>query len=442
MNEGFVSRSRYEREKAARKAAERLLEDKSRQLYHLNVELQKKSDSLTSQVQERTEELRNALEKAQAATRAKDLFLANMSHEIMTPLSGILGLTELLTEGHLSPDQQEQLINLQESCLTLKNIVDDLLDLKILEHGKVRLRNARCDCLDVINSLVAKCEPIATGEWTHITHVNSQCSSHLRMGDRTRFEQVIVNLVNNAIKFTQEGEVEIETFINDAGVTVIVSDTGIGMKSDQLERIFEDFTLADEKISTRYGGSGLGLSIVRSIMDQLGGSIVVTSEFGKGSRFTVMFPLPAATEEDLQGHSNRETSSSTLSLLGRRILLAEDSRINARVINSLVRKRDGEIVYATCGMEALSKAANEAYDLMIFDIDMPDIDGIELLQRIRSSPACAVNAKTPALACTANANAMEDQVARYIERGFSGDIQKPFKVEEFMTGIAAGLAAI
>ena len=132
MNEGFVSRSRYEREKAARKAAERLLEDKSRQLYHLNVELQKKSDSLTSQVQERTEELRNALEKAQAATRAKDLFLANMSHEIMTPLSGILGLTELLTEGHLSPDQQEQLINLQESCLTLKNIVDDLLDLKIL----------------------------------------------------------------------------------------------------------------------------------------------------------------------------------------------------------------------------------------------------------------------------------------------------------------------
>jgi signal transduction histidine kinase len=204
----------------------------------------------------------------------------------------------------LSPDQQEQLINLQESCLTLKNIVDDLLDLKILEHGKVRFRNAPCDCLDVINSLVAKCEPIVTGELTHITHVNSQCSSHLRMGDRTRFEQVIVNLVNNAIKFTQEGEVEIETFINDAGVTVIVSDTGIGMKSDQLERIFEDFTQADEKISTRYGGSGLGLSIVRSIMDQLGGSIVVTSEFGKGSRFTVMFSLPAATEEDLQGHSN------------------------------------------------------------------------------------------------------------------------------------------
>lgn len=223
-----------------------------------------------------------------------------MSHEIMTPLSGILGLTELLTEGHLSPDQQEQLINLQESCLTLKNIVDDLLDFKILEHGKVRFRNAPCDCLDVINSLVAKCEPIVTGELTHITHVNSQCSSHLRMGDRTRFEQVIVNLVNNAIKFTQEGEVEIETFINDAGVTVIVSDTGIGMKSDQLERIFEDFTQADEKISTRYGGSGLGLSIVRSIMDQLGGSIVVTSEFDKGSRFTVMFPLPAATEEDLQ----------------------------------------------------------------------------------------------------------------------------------------------
>lgn len=260
------------------------------------------------------------------------------------------------------------------------------------------------------------------------------------MGDKTRFEQVITNLVNNAIKFTHNGRVEIKTFIDDAGVTVTVSDTGIGMKPDQLERIFEDFAQADEQISTHYGGTGLGLSIVRSIMQQLGGSIDVTSEPDEGSRFTAMFPLPAATEEDLQGHLHSGTGSSPLSLRGRRILLAEDSRINAEVIKTLIRKRDGEVVHATCGLEALSKASSEAFDLMIFDINMPDIGGIELLQQVKSSPACAVNAKTPVLACTANA--MEDQVARYLESGFSAVIRKPFKVEEFMTGVAAGLAAI
>lgn len=440
MTGGTVSRSRYEREKAARETAERLLEEKSRQLYHANVELQKKSDSLAAQVEQRTRELSDALERAQAATRAKDLFLANMSHEVRTPLTGIVGIADLLAESHLSPDQKEQIAILQDSCLTLKNIIDDLLDLKSLEYGKVRFRNAPFDCVEIIDALVLKSEPLARRKTTDLTHVNLHCSNPLRMGDRTRFEQVVINLVNNALKFTQNGTVEIKSFIDDAAVTVVVSDTGIGMQPDQLDRIFDDFTQANEQIGTRFGGTGLGLSIVRSIMEQLGGRIEVASELGKGSRFTATFPLPAATEKQLLDHSNRGTSPATLTLLGRRILLAEDSRINARVINTLVAKHDGEIVHATCGLDALSKAASEAFDLMIFDINMPDINGIELLQRMKSSPACAVNAKTPVLACTANA--MEDQVAEYIKSGFSGVIRKPFKAAEFMTGVAAGLAGV
>ena len=440
MTEGTVSRSRYEREKAARETAERLLEDKSRQLYHANVELQRKSDSLAAQVEERTRELSDALERAQAATRAKDLFLANMSHEVRTPLTGIIGVADLLAESHLSSDQKEQVVILQESCSTLKNIIDDLLDLKSLEHGKVRFRNAPFDCVEVIDALVSKYEPLARRGATDLLHVNLHCSNSLRMGDRTRFEQVVINLVNNALKFTQNGKVEIKSFIDDATVTVVVSDTGIGMQPDQLHRIFDDFTQANEQISTRFGGTGLGLSIVRSIMDQIGGRIEVASEPGKGSCFTATFPLPAATEKQLHDHSKRGTSPATLSLLGRRILLAEDSRINARVIDTLIKKHDGEIVHATCGLEALGKAAGEAYDLMIFDINMPDIDGVELLQRVRSSPACAVNAHTPALACTANA--MDDQVAKYMQGGFSGVIQKPFKSEGFMKSVADALAAV
>lgn len=437
MTEGSVSRSRYEREKAAREAAEMLLEEKSLQLYHLNVELQKKSDTLAAQVEERTRELRHALEMAQSATRAKDLFLANMSHEVRTPLTGILGIAELLSESPLSPDQREQLASLRESCFTLRHIIDDLLELKSLERGKLRFRNASFDCIQVVNSLVANCEPLAARNSTRITHVSRQSSSPIRVGDKTRFEQVIVNLVNNAIKFTQNGKVEINTLIEDAGLTIVVSDTGIGMKPDQLERIFEDFTQADEQIGTRYGGTGLGLSIVRSIMSQIGGSIDVTSEPGKGSSFTSWFPLPVASEQETLGHPTCSPNSSSLSLLGKRILLAEDSRINARVISSLVKKRDGDIVHANCGLDALSKAAGEAFDLMIFDINMPDIDGIELLQRIRSSAAFALNSKTPALACTANA--MEDQVAKYMEGGFSGVIRKPFKFDEFMAVVAAAL---
>jgi signal transduction histidine kinase/CheY-like chemotaxis protein len=437
MTGDFVSRSRYEREKAAREVAEKLLEDKSRELYRLNVELQKKSDTLSDIVEERTRDLSQALDAAQAATRAKDVFLANMSHEVRTPVTGILGFAHLLAESDLRPEQRDLLDNLQGSCLTLKHIIDDLLDLKSLEHGVMRFRNEPFDVLAVIESAVAKFQEAAGRNGNRLVHEAASPERRLRMGDKTRFEQIVVNLLTNALKFTRDGTITVQSSVTDADVTVVVSDTGIGMRAEHLERIFEDFTQADDAISQRYGGTGLGLSIVRMILKQMGGRVSVTSEVGQGSRFTVVMPLAVASSAESQAHGER--AAAHISLSGRRVLVVEDNRINAKVIRSFVSKFDGETVLAASGGEALGLAATDRFDLMIFDINMPEMGGVELLRRIRQLPGFEANARTPALACTANA--MPEQVALYVEAGFSGVIRKPFDAEEFHAGLVSVLGA-
>jgi len=437
MTGDFVSRSRYEREKAAREVAEKLLEDKSRELYRLNVELQKKSDTLSDIVEERTRDLSQALDAAQAATRAKDVFLANMSHEVRTPVTGILGFAHLLAESDLRPEQRDLLDNLQGSCLTLKHIIDDLLDLKSLEHGVMRFRNEPFDVLAVIESAVAKFQEAAGRNGNRLVHEAASPERRLRMGDKTRFEQIVVNLLTNALKFTRDGTITVQSSVTDADVTVVVSDTGIGMRAEHLERIFEDFTQADDAISQRYGGTGLGLSIVRMILKQMGGHVSVTSEVGQGSRFTVVMPLAVASSAESQAHGER--AAAHISLSGRRVLVVEDNRINAKVIRSFVSKFDGETVLAASGGEALGLAATDRFDLMIFDINMPEMGGVELLRRIRQLPGFEANARTPALACTANA--MPEQVALYVEAGFSGVIRKPFDSEEFHAGLVSVLGA-
>ena len=439
MTGDFVSRSRYEREKAAREVAEKLLEDKSRELYRLNVELQKKSDTLSHIVEDRTRDLSQALDAAQAATRAKDVFLANMSHEVRTPVTGILGFAHLLAESDLRPEQRDLLDNLQGSCLTLKHIIDDLLDLKSLEHGAMRFRNAPFDVVAVIESAVAKFQEAAGRNGNRLVHEAASPERRLRMGDKTRFEQIVVNLLTNALKFTKDGKITVQSTVTDVDVTVVVSDTGIGMRAEHLERIFEDFTQADDQISQRYGGTGLGLSIVRMILKQMGGHVSVTSEVGQGSRFTVVMPLAVASSAEIRAHGERATSHIPLTLSGRRVLVVEDNRINAKVIRSFVSKFDGETVLAASGGEALGIAATDRFDLMIFDINMPEMGGVELLRRIRQLPDGAANAQTPALACTANA--MPEQIAHYVEAGFSGVIRKPFDPAEFHAGLVAVLGA-
>lgn len=438
MNGEFVARSRYERERTAREAAERLLEEKSRELYLLNLELRRKSDSLAAQVEERTIDLTRALEAAQAAARTKDLFLANMSHEVRTPLTGIMGIAQLLADSDLTPDQHDLLDSLQESCVSLKHIIDDMLDLKSLERGKVRFRREHFRPAEVIDALVARFEPAAQRGGNRLSHVTSLAATDMRVGDRTRFEQVVANLLTNALKFTQNGTIEVTSGVDGSGVVVVVADSGIGIQADRLERIFDDFTQADDEISTRFGGTGLGLSIVRTIMKQIGGTVSVASEPGKGSRFTVVFPFAQVAPEATQEQATRAGSTQGLSLHGKRILLAEDNRINAKVIRSFLGKHGGETILAADGTEALDSASREAFDLLIFDINMPDIGGVELLRRIRTTPACAANAATPAIACTANA--MPDQMAGYLECGFSAVIRKPLDADEFMSGLTAGLA--
>lgn len=438
MSEEPVSRSRYERERAAREAAERLLEEKSRQLYTLNLELRAKSDSLAAQVDARTADLTRALEAEQAAAKTKDLFLANMSHEVRTPLTGIMGLAQLLAESDLAPEQRELLGSLLESCGSLKHIIDDMLDLKSLERGKVHFRRQTFGPREVIDALVSRYQPVAERNGNKLSHVTSLMPGEMRVGDRTRFEQVVANLLTNALKFTRNGTVEVMSSITATHMNIVVSDSGIGIQADRLERIFDDFTQANDDIASRFGGTGLGLSIVRMILRQIGGSVSVTSEPGEGSRFTVVFPLAEGKREVRHTKASGDMASDGLLLGGKRILLAEDNRINAKVIRTLLGKLGGESVLATSGLEALDVASREAFDLLMFDINMPDIGGVDLLQRIRKSGAGAMNAATPAIACTANA--MAHQIEGYLACGFSAVIRKPLDVDEFTLCLAASLA--
>jgi PAS domain S-box-containing protein len=375
-------------------------------------------------------ELHRALDDAKAALKAKSDFLANMTHELRTPLTAIVGFSSLLKRAQdLNPLHAHQVGIICDASENLLSVVNDVLDFSRLEAGAVELDAHPFDPLTMAQSTVALLANQAAAKDLYLSLEAEGFQGGL-LGDGARLRQVLTNLLSNAVKFTASGEIKV--VIRQAAVgdqrklRVSVRDTGIGIPSDQIDSIFGRFTQADASVSRQYGGTGLGLAISRRIIEALGGQIAVESEPGKGSTFwfEVMMPAVEAVRMD---ESEAMPGMDTGQAL--RLLLVDDNPVNRELVCALLQPFDVDIETANDGVEAVEAAARATYDLILMDVQMPNMDGLTATRRIRAAEA-ASGLRVPIIALTANV--LPEQVARCREAGMDDHLGKPISPEQLL----------